>query len=254
MKIVHLSTNEDNSGAAKAALKIHNQCLINNHDSRLLVQKKFSNNIDIVDVAKYRKFFFTANFNSRINALPLKAYLNRKDLTWSPSFFSYLKVKNNPLIKSADIIVLYWICEGFLNISEISKLLKMNKPIIWRLSDMWPLTGGCHYSYGCNKYEKNCGECTQLNSNTLFDLSSYTLKKKKLLWKNNKSLTLVAPSKWLYNCIKNSSVFYNVDTRLIPTGVDINISGFISKDDFEVNIFLTNNSVADSLIQKFTGN
>lgn len=223
MKIVHLSSNEDNSGAAKAALKIHNQCLINNHDSRLLVQKKFSNNNDVVDAAKYRNFFFTANFNSRINTLPLKAYFNRKDLTWSPSFFSYLKVKNNPLIKSADIIVLYWICEGFLNIAEISKLLKMNKPIIWRLSDMWPLTGGCHYSYGCNKYEKNCGECDQLNSNTLFDLSSYTLKRKKILWKDNKSLTLVAPSKWLYNCIKNSSVFYNVDTRLIPTGVDINI-------------------------------
>ena len=41
--------------------------------------------------------------------------------------------------------------------------------------------------------------------------------------------------------------------REIGSGVDVNISGFISKDDFEVNIFLTNNSVADSLIQKFTG-
>ena len=42
MKIVHLSTNENNSGAAKAALKIHNQCLLKNYDSSLLVQKKFS--------------------------------------------------------------------------------------------------------------------------------------------------------------------------------------------------------------------
>ncbi len=222
MKIVHLSTNENNSGAAKAALKIHNQCLLKNYDSSLLVQKKFSKKNDVVDVAKYRNFLFTSSFNSRINALPLKAYLNRKNRTWSPSFFSYLKVKNNSLIKSADIIILYWICEGFLNITEISKLLKMNKPIIWRLSDMWPFTGGCHYSYGCNKYEKNCGKCAQLNSNTQFDLSSYTIKKKKLHWKDNRNLTLVAPSKWLFNCIKDSSVFCDVDTRLIPTGVDTN--------------------------------
>jgi len=39
----------------------------------------------------------------------------------------------------------------------------------------------------------------------------------------------------------------------IGLGVDLKISGFVEKGDYEVNIFLTNGTANDSLIQKFTG-
>ena len=39
----------------------------------------------------------------------------------------------------------------------------------------------------------------------------------------------------------------------IGIGVDLKISGFVEDDDYEVNIFLTNGTADDSLIQKFSG-
>ena len=41
--------------------------------------------------------------------------------------------------------------------------------------------------------------------------------------------------------------------REIGAGVDLNISGLVDKDKYQVNIYITNNLVSDSLIQKFTG-
>ena len=41
--------------------------------------------------------------------------------------------------------------------------------------------------------------------------------------------------------------------REIGAGVDLNISGLVDKSKYEVNIYITNNLVSDSLIQKFAG-
>ena len=41
--------------------------------------------------------------------------------------------------------------------------------------------------------------------------------------------------------------------REIGAGVDLNISGFVDKSKYQVNIYITNNVVSDSLIQKFAG-
>ena len=230
MKIVHLSTNQNTGGAAKAAYKIHNSCIENGLDSSLLVQKKITNDKSTIDVNDIQKNLFNAQINSRLNALPLKIYQKRKINNFSPSFFSFLSVKNNNYLKKADIIVIYWICEGFLSIREIGELLKLGKPILWRLSDMWPFTGGCHYSYGCTKYETLCGKCFQLNSQSNYDLSRLTLKNKIKFWKNTDNLTLIAPSKWIKKCASKSSVFRNTKIELIHTGVDNKI--FYPKDKY----------------------
>ena len=47
-------------------------------------------------------------------------------------------------LKKADIIFLYWINDNFLTLENIKNIFSLNKPIIWRFSDMWPMTGGCH--------------------------------------------------------------------------------------------------------------
>jgi hypothetical protein len=57
-------------------------------------------------------------------------------------------------------------------------LPKIRKPIVWTFRDMWPMTGGCHYTLSCNNYKKTCGNCPQLNSNEKHDLSYFSQKKK----------------------------------------------------------------------------
>jgi len=59
------------------------------------------------------------------------------------------------------------------------------------------------------------------------------------------------PGDWGFNKDKIPTRGYRV--KEIGLGVDLKISGFVDKGDYEINIFLTNGTANDSLIQKFTG-
>ena len=128
---------------------------------------------------------------SQLNNLPMLFYKNRKKIIFSTGFvgFNFTKTKE---YKEADIIHLHWINGGFVSVKDLSKI---DKPIVWTMRDMWPFTGGCHYSLECDKYKIGCGNCPQLNSNKSFDLTKYVLnrKKKYLL----KSMKIVGISHWL---------------------------------------------------------
>ena len=118
---------------------------------------------------------------------------------------------------------------GFLNIKEIGRILSLDKPIVWRLSDMWPFTGGCHYSNGCEKYMSKCVRCPQLDYSAKFDLAK-SIFKKKLKRFDTKNLTVVAPSKWIAQSAAKSFLFKTARIEIIPTGVDIKIFKPIDKD------------------------
>lgn len=118
----------------------------------------------------------------------------------------------------ADVIVLYWINDGFLSIKELEKILSSGKKIIWRFSDMWPLTGGCHYSYGCKKFVTSCKACPQLEYNSREDIVSKIFNEK-LNW-NTKNLTVVCPSHWIRSRVKLSKIFKDTKSITIHTHVN----------------------------------
>lgn len=115
----------------------------------------------------------------------------------------------------ADVIVLYWINDGFLSIKELEKILSSGKKIIWRFSDMWPLTGGCHYSYECKKFITSCKACPQLYYNPRKDIVSKIFNEK-LNW-NTKNLTVVCPSHWIRSKVKLSKIFKNTKSITVHT-------------------------------------
>ena len=59
------------------------------------------------------------------------------------------------------------------------------------------------------------------------------------------------PGNWGFDSGKIPTRGFRV--REIGLGVDIKISGFVEKNDYEVSIYLTNGTANDSLIQKFSG-
>ncbi|MFC1704688.1 glycosyltransferase [Candidatus Omnitrophota bacterium] len=91
--------------------------------------------------------------------------------------------------------------------------------MVWRFSDMWPFTGGCHYAGVCKGYEQQCGRCPQLGSERSTDLSYKVLQRKKRSWKSS-SLTIATPSKWLAACARHSSLFRDARIEVMPNGVD----------------------------------
>lgn len=59
-----------------------------------------------------------------------------------------------------------------------NKKLFGNIPVYWQMTDMSILTGGCHYSWGCDGYTKDCSFCPALSSFPDKSISKKTLSKK----------------------------------------------------------------------------
>ncbi len=150
-----------------------------------------------------------------LDSLPVRCYRERQfgpfSPAWVPDNLSGLLEKYNP-----DVLHLFWVTAGFL---RIESLRKVTRPIVWTLHDMWPFTGGCHYDNECGKYAATCGQCPALNSKHEWDLSRHVWKRKAAAWAGL-PITLVATSKWLFDCAKSSSLFKHHRIELIPNCVD----------------------------------
>ena len=114
-------------------------------------------------------------------------------------------------VKNADIIHIHWLKDGFISLKTISKI---NKPVVWTMRDMWPFTGGSHYTMEFEKYEKN-------------RLSKKIQKIKKKFFKK---IYFVAMSEWLKTKAENSYVLNNIKIEKIFNNVDLNDFNEIPKE------------------------
>ncbi|MGL5032609.1 MAG: glycosyltransferase, partial [Microcystaceae cyanobacterium] len=115
-----------------------------------------------------------------------------------------------------DVINIHWTQAGFL---QIESLAKFDRPLVLTLHDMWAITGGCHYTDGCDRYLSGCGQCPQLGSQKQADLSAQIWQRKAKAWQNL-NLTIVTPSQWLGDCVKQSPLLQNYPVKVIPNGLD----------------------------------
>ena len=213
MKILHLSNSDINGGAARAAYRLHQGLQSTGVTSHMLVQNKSSED-KAVTAPQTRLSESIARMRIAVDVLPLKLYSQRQgcfSAQWLPDTVIPKVELLNP-----DIINLHWIREAFVQIETIAKF---KQPVVWTLHDMWAFTGGCHYSWNCDRYTASCGACPQLGSNKNWDLSSWIYQRKTKAWKNS-NLTIVTLSSWLAKCARSSSVFQNSRIELIPNGLD----------------------------------
>jgi len=153
-----------------------------------------------------------------------------EDLVWgnrtqlSNSHFSLdlsgRSIVNHPLIADADVVNLHWVAD-FLSSFNIAELASLRKPVVWTLHDMRPLTGGCHFSAGCARYQDECGNCPQLQ----YDYLNFT---KRSLGAMSEAASLlqpffVAPSNWMLQNIRNSRVSRELDSTCIAYGLETNL-------------------------------
>lgn len=231
MKVLLLSTYDSDGGAAKASSRILNEVIKNDIDASMLVRTKRTDNKNVITLnSKFRKVIdFLTPF---LDHLPLKLYKNRKLHFWNVGWLWNIGLLQKINIINAEIIQLHWISEGFVPIRLLSKL---KKPIIWRLSDSWAFTGGCHVPFDCTHYERGCGNCPQLKSGKENDLSRVTWKRKYRHWEHC-NITIVAPSNWMADCVRKSALFKNRSVKVIFPGIDTKL--FRPQDKEQVKTIL----------------
>lgn len=212
MRILHLAKH-DHSGAGRATLRLHEGLVKIGVDSQILVDSKRSALKSVV------KSKLRAERLTELEYLLVDKFLGNK-LAEKADFFS-INVTPSLLFKQIqeiqpDLIHLHWVGAEFIKIEELQKF---NLPLVWTLQDMWPFTGGCHYSQDCRKYTQICGACPQLVGEQQNDLSTSVWHRKAKTWQDL-NLTVVGPSLWISQCAQDSSLFRNKHTLTIPFALD----------------------------------
>ncbi|MEM9808495.1 MAG: glycosyltransferase, partial [Cyanobacteria bacterium P01_D01_bin.56] len=171
MKVLHLNT-YDSGGAGSAVYRLHQGLIARDVLSKMLVSKKRINDDNIVSLCSSE---LLGRMRISGGFLPNKLYRSRKGVGFSSQWLPD-NIASSVRAIQPDIIHLHWINHSFVQIETLSKL---GFPLVWTLHDMWPFTGGCHYSSTCNLYTSSCGNCPILRSNQKSDLSSLTWTRKR---------------------------------------------------------------------------
>ncbi|MCR4788449.1 MAG: glycosyltransferase [Lachnospiraceae bacterium] len=135
-----------------------------------------------------------------------------------------------------DIIHLHNLHGFYVNVEILFDYIKKTDiPVVWTLHDCWSFTGQCaHFDYaGCDKWKNHCHDCPIYRTNypySLFkDNSSWNYEHKKAAFTGVKNLTIVTPSKWLSEQVKQSflkeypvKIIYNgIDTEVFKPGYSV---------------------------------
>lgn len=104
---------------------------------------------------------------------------------------------------------------------------KPNLEVKWTLHDCWAFTGHCAYftAIDCKKWKTHCEKCPQKYSypkSSVKDNSYNNYKRKKSSFTGVKDLTIITPSQWLANLVKESFL-REYPTKVIHNTIDTSI-------------------------------
>lgn len=221
LKVVHLNTYDGNGGAGRACLRLSNALLENGIDSKVIAYYKFGKNPKIDTFSKGIFAKIEAVFNIMAERYLAKIFVKAVKIPFSLQWFGK-SIVNHPDLKSADIIHLHWVNHGFLTPKFLAEIDELEKPVVWTFHDSNAFTGGCHVRYSCEHFHKQCGDCPILKLSGKNDISHKNwLRKQKAYSEFN--FHIVAPSRWMSNSVKQSSLLGIRNVSVIPNTIEIDV-------------------------------
>lgn len=224
MRVLHISTFHAGGGAGIAAYRLHTGLRQAGVDSRMLVLDRRGDDPSVIGLRVAR---------DPVRRLLLKAakLAIRRDLARYTPPPGYERLRDDRSehgaavvrqLPEADVITLHWV-NTMVDYRRFFAVAPRRAPVVWRLADMSPFTGGCPYDYGCGRYEGQCGRCPQLSSDDPQDLSAQILRRKQaaLAAVPPGRLHIVAPTTWIGEAARRSAAFGRFPVTVIPNGLDV---------------------------------
>ena len=216
MRILHLTTRDATGGAAVATNRLHRALEkhpgIESHVLALDVTQS-APNVHGPSRSRSRAETLARHW---LDGLPSRLYPQRSTRLFSNQIIPN-RLKAKILSIAPDVIHLHWVCGGFF---QLGLLGSINIPHVWTLHDMWPFTGGCHYSGDCTRFKTKCGSCPELGSTRAYDLSTLNMWRKKNCYKNF-DVTMIAPSRWMRDCVAESTLMRGKRVKVLPNALDL---------------------------------
>lgn len=135
---------------------------------------------------------------------------------------------------SPDLIHLHNLHNCYINLPMLFRFIKKyNIRIIWTLHDCWSFTGQCPYFTlaKCEKWKIGCYECQSYREYppSRVDKTQKMWKLKKKWFTGINNMTIVTPSQWLADLVKQSFL-KDYPVQVINNGIDLEIFKPISSD------------------------
>ena len=217
MRVLLVNTSEHTGGASIAAKRLMKALNHNGVEAQMLVRDRLTDQPGIVALppsplvkARFimeRAEIFIANHFSKTNLFAIDHASHGNDITRLQVF------------KEADVIHLHWVNQGMLSLSDVSKIMKSGKPVVWTLHDMWACTGVCHQADTCEGWLKGCGHCPLLKGDSANDLSHKTYLRKQRLYQEG-NIQFVTCSDWLADICRRAPLLKGQSVVSIPNPID----------------------------------
>jgi glycosyltransferase involved in cell wall biosynthesis len=156
----------------------------------------------------------------------IKKKVRKNQILTDPKFETFELARGHKFInKPSDISHLHWIAGTF----DFKNIVLNSRSIVWTIHDEAAITGGCHYSWNCDKFKVHCQECPQLiksdiATDVVYDNFSFKINALRKAKELNKPVYFIATSLHMKDKIENS-YFYKenlIKSQLIHLGVDTN--------------------------------
>lgn len=126
-----------------------------------------------------------------------------------------------------DIIHLHNLHNCYINLPTLFDYIKKNNiPVVWTLHDCWSFTGQCpHFTMiKCDKWKTGCHDCQNYS-----EYPAARVDRTKKMWELKKKwftgvddLTIVTPSQWLADLVKESYL-KDYTVKVINNGIDLSV-------------------------------
>jgi len=130
------------------------------------------------------------------------------------------RVARHPWVREADLFQFFNTHGGYMSLGLLAQLGR-RAPIVWRLSDLWPMTGHCAYPGACSRWLEGCGQCPDLVTYPPVGRDTTAL-----LWRRKRAvyarcdITVIAPSSWTEDAVRCSPLFAGRKVYRVPNGIE----------------------------------
>lgn len=244
MKILQVNYYDNLGGAARIAWLLHRGYLAHGNQSWMAVGRKFSDDpyVKLIQSPRAESILgepllqfanFSEKNNWKVGTKNISGLLRR---IAAPSRyfkrnqgFEDFDFPGSRLITSlpdepAEIVHLHNLHLNYFDLNYLPELSN-RLPVVMTLHDMWPLTGHCAYSMGCQRWMTGCGECPQLDVYPAMnhDQTAFNWQHKSDIYTKSR-VYLTAPSNWMLITAQESILAPAiVKSRVIPNGIDLTV-------------------------------
>lgn len=221
MKIAMVNHSDINGGAARAAWRIHHALRQSGVDSQMYVNHATSGDWTVTSPqGKVAKAL--GMLRSPLGEMTTRLLKTGNPILHSPAILpsSWLKRLNG---SDADIVHLNWVNSEMMSIADIGRI---TKPVVWTLHDMWAFCGAEHCADDF-RWRDGYLKTNRPPHESGFDLNRWTWLRKVKSWK--KPVHIVAPSRWLADCARQSILMRDWPISVIPNALDMDVWQPINK-------------------------